>query len=131
MLSHIPCRLRAIAPVLILSVVLGIFTPAVALARNQYELADQNEGDPGDGVLDPAIDSQPSVWDSKHPLPIYSTTGRGRDAGWALPSSAFHFVSLPFSGGLPGQSVVLVLPRAWLRSGATALLQQGRWHDAP
>lgn len=129
--SPIPSHLRRFAPVLILLAILGICTSTAALARNPYDLADQNEGDPGDGVLDPAVASDPNVAGSKIPLPVFRAT-RPRDDGSPMsPQNAFCLVPLPFSGGLPGQGIVLVLPRAWLRPSAPTLLRNGRWHDAP
>jgi len=96
-----------------------------AFAKNTYELTDGFEGDPGDGVLNPA--KQPSSL----VMPQYTTIGGTTDGGslWRLPV----FV-LP--AGLSGLPLVFTLPAdLWRqpmahRAAPGTQPSGGRWHHA-
>lgn len=96
---------------------------APAFARNRYEMTDDLEGDPGDGVLKPA---KPALLLPQTVVVADGTTGRG---AWCLPV----FV-LP--SGLPGLPAVFMLPVPFRDGGAAWWLRSqdlpsaGRWHDA-
>lgn len=117
-----PTRRGLLALLSLLFLVTAVTTPA--FARNRYELYDDSEGDPGDGVLKPA--KPYTLVLPQTAVVADGTDGRGT---WRLP-----VLLLP--SGLPGLPTVFVLPGAAWRDHAAWWLRPedrpagGRWHDA-
>jgi hypothetical protein len=106
-----PSPLRGL---LVIGVVLCLLTtllPTLSSARNPYEMQIATEGDPGDGVLEPAAQPEGQEEDS-----TATTTGTLRDA----PSGSLRFL-LPRVIWLgPGQPVFVLSPYAWPTARAAA-----------
>ncbi|MBE0567314.1 MAG: hypothetical protein IH621_15250 [Krumholzibacteria bacterium] len=117
-----PTRRGLLALLTLLLLITAVTAPA--FARNRYEIRDDLEGDPGDGVLKPAKPVDLVL--PQTVIVVEGTTGR---SGWCLP-----FFLLP--SGLPGLPAVFVLPVPVRDGGAAWWLPSqdrpsaGRWHDA-
>lgn len=128
MVSRVPSRLRAALSVFALLVFLAALLPANADATNPYEYTDRHEGDPGDGVLDPAVEGDGSG--IKNPEQIATAT-----SGANLPPLNFTLVPVYISTGLPGQGTFIFVPRSWSRSWSRyafgTKMREGGWPYAP
>ena len=127
MVSRVLSRLRILLPALALFVLLGDLTPSTAVAEFLYKPSDHSEGDPGDGVLDPAVEQPSPRAGAQKPNPVAVNTSGVWSGGWTLPLGDYFFLPLQ----LPGQGMVIFLPRDWLHDHASAARPEGRGHDAP
>ena len=121
-------RPRGLAPfclLLVLFFILGLVTAAPsALARNNYRYTIDQEGDPGDGVLQPATrDVDPEVIPEPRPLPE-PTPERTWRTPFVLPLLWFGPAGGPGINLLPPQLIPSICMPAW-----DAV--EGRCHDAP
>jgi hypothetical protein len=112
MVSRVMSRLRAALSAFALLIFLATLPPANAGAANPYEYSDRHEGDPGDGVLDPAVEGGGSG--IKNPERIATPTG-----GASLPALNFTLVPVYISTGLPGQGSFIFVPYSWFRSSSS------------
>jgi len=131
MVNRVLSRLRIFLPALAVLILLGALTPSAAIAWMQYERSDQSEGDPGDGVLEPAVKG---TWSGSNPQNtdlLAVTSGGRRSVAWPLPLSNLYLVPWQQPGGLLGSGPVVFLPRAWWRDDASVPRYEGRWHNAP
>ena len=122
-------RLRFFLPVLLLVTLLGNLTPCPVYAKVYIEIDDGLEGDPGDGVLDPAVggaETGPSGAETSIPTSSISTGGTG--FVWQLPLSKIFLLPIGFPGQYSGLQFVDFLPQVWAYSGH--LTDRG-WHNAP
>ena len=127
MVSRVLSRLRAALLAFALLIFLATLNPHSAAAANPYEYTDRNEGDPGDGVLDPSVDEHAGGGSgTKNPDVIASTTG-----GPTLFSGDFLFVPVYVSTGQPGQGTFIFLPRTWNSAAFEYLMGEGGWPYAP
>ena len=127
MVSRVLSRLRAALPAFALLIFLATLHPVSADAANPYEYTDRDEGDPGDGVLDPAVDGNEGGGSGiKNPDLIANTTG-----GSSLFSGDFLLVPVYVPTGQPGQGTFIFLPRAWNRAAFAYLMSEGGWPYAP
>lgn len=101
------------------------FFPAPAFAANPYQYTDGNEGDPGDGVLDPAADGGGGNSGDAHGPEI--TASSSVSTSWIV----WDIVPIIVPNGGTGRVVVLMLPRAWWHPVPGLPHHTGRWHDAP
>ena len=124
MVSRVLSRLRVAMLAFALLIFLATLSPLTADAANPYEYTDRNEGDPGDGVLDPSVDGGGSGM--KNPDLIAGTTG-----GSSLPTVDFLFVPVYVSTGQPGQGTFIFLPRTWNSAAFKYLMGEGGWPYAP
>lgn len=124
MVSRVPSRLRAALSALALLIFLAALLPANADAVNPYEYTDGSEGDPGDGVLDPAVEGGGSG--IKNPEQIATTTSSA-----VLPPLNFTLVPVYISTGLPGQGTFIFVPRSWSRYAFGTKMWEGGWPYAP
>ncbi len=131
MINRVLPRLRMFLPALAVFILLGELTPSAAVAWMRYERSDQSEGDPGDGVLDPAVKGTlPGSNQQNTVLLTASSDGRRSDT-WPLPLGTLYLVPLQLPGGLLGSGPFVFLPRAWWRDDASVPRYEGRWHNAP
>ncbi len=102
---------------LFLCLLCSLALPPDALARNPYQIRDGHEGDPGDGVLDPAPVVDPHPTPKGRPLPIFTVIMIMTDDNSFVPM--FQIVGFT---GTP------LLSHTRL---AELAVQEGRWHRAP
>lgn len=128
MVSRVLPRLQTLLPAIVLLIVLSTITPTIVYARNPYTYTDNAEGDPGDGVLDPAIDS--GTDGGKDIGTITDLEGRTPLSGWLLPLGDVYLLPIYLPGGLsiPG---TLIFEQAWFKISAAPVSLAGRWHNAP
>jgi len=109
-------RHLAVHSLLLCLLSLLVFVPA-ASARNPYAIRDGHEGDPGDGVLEPApvVDPKPTPGDDIFPVFIITMVPMGNNT--FLP--VFQFTGFSGTHRL-NNSDYGFLP-----------VQDGRWHRAP
>ncbi len=112
MVSRVMSRLRAVLSAFALLIFLAPLLPATADAANPYEYTDRHEGDPGDGVLDPAVEGGGSG--IKNPERMATPTG-----GASLPALNFTLVPVYISTGLPGQGTFIFVPVSWSHSSSS------------
>ncbi len=131
MVSLVLSRLQIFLPALALVILLGGLAPSAAFAAFKYEIYDDVEGDPGDGVLDPAVESNVPPAGGRKLDPVVATSDGLWPDAWPLPLGNLYLVPLQLPGGLPGHGTVFFLPRAWSRDDASVRRYEGRWHNAP
>ena len=124
MVSRDMSRLRAALSAFALLIFLATQLPANAGAANPYDYTDGHEGDPGDGVLDPAVEGGSSG--IKNPERIATPT-----SGAILPPLNFTLVPVYISTGLPGQGTFIFVPRSWSRYAFGTKMREGGWPYAP
>ena len=124
MIIRAQIRLRALVFVFLFAAMTltGAFAPA--LAKTPYRMTSDCEGDPGDGVLDPAADRGDSGGTDPRGQEVTETASFV--TGWSGDVLPFF---VPDAG--TGRLTVVLIPRgAWL--GAFGGLDRyGRFHDAP
>jgi hypothetical protein len=129
MVSRDISRLRAALSVVALLIFLPALLPATANSANIYDYTDRHEGDPGDGVLDPAVEGGGSGI-IKNPDLIVTTSG-----GESLPTLDFILVPVYISTGMPGQGTFIFVPRFWSSSSSRyafgTKMREGGWPYAP
>lgn len=132
MVSRALTRLRIFLPALALVVLFGNLAPLPAHAFNRYEYTDGSEGDPGDGVLDPAVDDGTGgASDGKTTDLIINGRGDTYYTSWLLPFGDFYLMPMYLPGNVPGFRFVNALPLVWSRTEMTIRQRGGRWHNAP
>ena len=105
------------ALVFLLLVAVFFISAPDAQARNTYDYTDNVEGDPGDGVLRPVPQVEPSPIPKGHYLPVYTLTLIDMGNNQYLPIFQFS----DFSG-----TPVIFGPMHLQR-----ISPDGRWHRAP
>lgn len=131
MVSRLLSRPRMCLLALTVLFLIGDLTPPGALAWMQIERSDRTEGDPGDGVLDPAVAGPVSRPKDQEPDVIVAVSSVRRQDVRPLPLGNLFLVSWQLPGGLPGPGPVIFLSRTWWRDHASVPWHEGRWHDAP
>jgi len=136
MVSSVLPRLQTLLPAFALLILLGIALPEPAHAVVHY--SDRAEGDPGDGVLDPAFSGDNSVdygggssGGSNYADPLASTSEPGIAEIMVLTLDRLYLVPVHIPGGFFGRSTVIFLPRMWTSARSSSLFSEGRWHHAP
>ncbi len=89
--------------------------PSAASAAIRHRVVEGNEGDPGDGVLNPAPQASPAPSVKRDSSPTFNVTLILMDDNTFLP--VFQMVVFP---GAP-----------WSSHAAIKKVQEGRWHRAP
>ena len=131
MVSRLLSRLRIFLLALAVLLLIGDLTPPAAWAWMQLERSDHTEGDPGDGVLDPAVAGPAPRPKDQNPDVIGAVSGDQRTDVWPLPLGNRFLVRWQQPGGLPGPGPVIFLARTWWRDHASVPWRAGRWHHAP
>ncbi len=131
MVSRVLSCLRTLLSAIALLIILAVFAQQPVQANNTYEFTDRTEGDPGDGVLDPALDdSESGGTDDRSPSAVSTAEGAFTDA-WYLPLGDFYLVPVYLPGAPMGHGTVIFLPRVWSHTALTTRLSEGRWQHAP
>lgn len=115
-LNHILRRWGFLAAIWLLAVCL---IPSMSWARNPYTYTDVVEGDPGDGVLQPApqVVPEPSSPVGGNRLPVFQVT--------LIPMGDQHYLPV-FEFYQDGKEFFLLT-----RHPLSRVLHEGRWHHAP
>lgn len=124
-------RLRIALSVITLLMVVAQSTVPIAGAVTRYEYTDGAEGDPGDGVLDPAIDRSQGGNSGGATELISSTNETVPTISWFIPVGDFTLVPVYVPGTLPGQGTLIYIVRAWARHASAVPFLAGGWHNAP
>ncbi len=130
MVSSVFSRLRIYLSAITLIVLLSSLAPAPAQAKNRYEYTDRSEGDPGDGVLDPAVDDSGNEdSDGKRATPVNTTNSITVD--WLRSPGDLFLTPIYLPGNPTGYRLIVILPQTWSRIAPSVRMLAGRWHDEP
>ncbi len=125
MVSRFLLRLRAFLPAIALVAFIGNFAAPVARARTPYDYTDRTEGDPGDGVLDPATDRDTASG--------YAGSGNTPTVGASLAENQVVLLADYFAVPLylPGSGTVVFVKSDWIGLTRILFLGEGRGPHAP
>ncbi len=113
-----------------LLIILAFAQPIPADARVYYTLDDKVEGDPGDGVLNPAATGDDSGVAIEGSAPAES--GAVSTSSRVFSPYDVYLLPILVPGGLPGHGTVIFVPQAWSQLiSVTPRLSDWGWHHAP